>query len=40
VTARPALLAELRRERVIDEDAHGALVLAVLGAVNDERTSR
>jgi hypothetical protein len=40
VKARRALLAELRRKRLTDEDGRGALVVAVLGAVNDDRTSR
>jgi hypothetical protein len=31
---------ELRCRRVTDEDAHGALVAAMLGAVNDDRTGQ
>ena len=32
--------AELRSGRVAEEDAHGALVATVLGAVSDDGTSR
>jgi hypothetical protein len=32
--------AELRSGRAAEEDAHGALVATVLGAVDDDRSSR
>jgi hypothetical protein len=37
---RVGLTDELRCRRVTDEDARGALVAAMLGAVNDDRTGQ